>query len=351
MKPGPQRTTPFAAMPTVLPAASEPVLARAVRFTLTVVTPVAVGLLVGAKGWLVYSLVGAIVSFAADTGGRPGPRLGGMALGAAAVALGAFAGSLAAGVPVLIGALFAVAGIFYAMTESLDPLALTVSRFLCFGIALGALYLPLTPVGLLMLALSCVVTWAISCLWDAARRDWRPSSAPHWKSLWQTVHETRTKRWPFALAVAIAIPMAYAVSRALGIERPYWAMLTLVLVLRVDFLSSRQLMIERLLGTLLGVAVAGGYAAAFSSHEAILIGIVLAALARWPAEQRHGALGVAALTTFVMLVLALASTAPGEVSAYLKARVVDTLVGCSFAVVALYLDRGFRWMRRRWVFS
>jgi len=341
-------TRPLASRDASVSGWDEPVVARGVRFTLTVLTPVVAGLVLGARGWLIYALVSAIVSFAADAGGRPEQRLVCMVTGAACVMVGGALGTLAAGEPVLIGLLFSFAGIIYAITESLDPLALTASRFLCFGIALGALYLPLTPLGAVMLAVACLASWVISCAWDLLRRDWRKWTGPVWATLWHQMRDTRNKRWPFAAAVGIAIPCAYAASLQLGIERPYWAMLTLVLVLRVDFISSRQLMVERLFGTLLGVVVAGGYAAAFSSHEALLVGIVLAALARWPAEQRHGALGVAALTTFVMLVLALASTTPGEVSAFLKARVVDTIVGCVFAVVALYLDRAFGWMGQRW---
>lgn len=338
----------FHAQAVSLPGPPEPVPARAVRFTLTVTTPVVAALVFGIKSGLVYALVSAIVGFAADTGGRPASRLASMAIGAAALALGAFGGTLAAGHHGAIVALFAAAGAFYALTESLDALALTASRFVCFGIAVGALYLPLTNTGAFALVASCLGAWAISCLWDSARGQWRSDHAPNWRALWRSFHERRSTHWPFALAVALAIPLAYLSSVAVGIVRPYWAMLTLVLVLRLDFLSSRQLMLERLAGTLVGVVLAGAYTAAFPTHEMLMIGIVVAALARWPAEQRHGALGVAALTTFVMLVLALASTEPGEVSAFLKARVIDTIVGCLFAVVALYLNSGFCWIKRRW---
>jgi uncharacterized membrane protein YccC len=101
-------------------------------------------------------------------------------------------------------------------------------------------------------------------------------------------------------------------------------------------------MLERFFGTVLGVAVAAGYAALFTSQAALMIGIVVAALARWPAQQKHGALGVGALTAFVMLMVELVIASRGEALTLMEERVVDTAVGCSFALVALGLDKLLR---------
>jgi uncharacterized membrane protein YccC len=116
-----------------------------------------------------------------------------------------------------------------------------------------------------------------------------------------------------------------------------------VLVLRVDFIPSRQLMINRFFGTILGVIVAAGYAALFPSHLALMIGLVVAALARWPAQQQHDALGVGTLTAFVMLMIELVTASHGQAVGILEARVLDTMIGCCFAVFAIGLDRALRW--------
>jgi uncharacterized membrane protein YccC len=141
--------------------------------------------------------------------------------------------------------------------------------------------------------------------------------------------------------LALAVPATFLISNATGQQKPYWAMLALVLVLRVDFLSSRKLMIERFLGTVLGVAVAALYAAFLHGHVALMIGLVLAALARWPAQQRHGALGVGAITAFVMLMIELVAASQGQA--------IDTAIGCGMALCALAVERALYWTLRRWL--
>ncbi len=54
-----------------------------------------------------------------------------------------------------------------------------------------------------------------------------------------------------------------------------------------------------------------GYAR-FAFHAALLIGMAVAALIRWPAPASHGALGTAALAAFIMLLLELVAGSVGE---------------------------------------
>lgn len=334
--------------PRQLGTADDPIWARAIRFALTVTPPVALAAFVGVNAWLIYALVTATVVFAMDTGGRMAPRFLWMAAGGAVIAVGAALGAWLVASPILIMAAFAVSGLIYGLTESAHMTALTLSRFLCFALAIGAIYPPFELVDLGVTAAAVVMGWMISIGWDVGRRHWRVSTAPTWHELVTTLRADETERHIFATAVAIATPLAYWTSLALNIERPYWAMLTLVLVLRVDFISSRKLMIDRFLGTILGVTVAGAYAALFPSHTALMIGIVLAALARWPAQQQADALGVGSLTAFVMLMIELVSASRGEAVGVLEARVLDTLVGCVFAVFAIGLDRALHglWLGR-----
>jgi hypothetical protein len=335
----PQRHPPIRAI-----APDDPVLGRSIRFALTVTLPVALAAYLGVSPWLIYALVTATVVFAIDTGGPAGPRLFWMAAGGAVIALGAALGAWLVGSSILLMAAFAVCGIIYGLTESAHPTALTLSRFLCFAVAIGAIYPPFEGVDLIVTAASVVLGWLISIGWDIGQRHWRPSTAPSWTELRTTLHADETERHIFASAVAITVPFAYWTSVALDIERPYWAMLTLVLVLRVDFIASRKLMIDRFLGTVLGVTVAGAYAAFFPSHTALMIGIVLAALARWPAQQQYDALGVGTLTAFVMLMIELVASSRGRTVGILEARILDTLIGCVFAIVAIGLDRALHWV-------
>lgn len=331
-----------AATPPYLPDAAlaeEPLWLRSVRFAFTVVAPIGVGLVAGPQAWLAYAMVSAITAYACDPGGPPLSRLMWMGVGAGAILAGATVGTLVAGHAVATTLAFMVAGVIYALSESAHQLTLTASRFLCFALAIAALYSPLHLDEVAAIAGFTVLAWVISVALDGALGAWRPSSAPVWGPFLRTLRATERRRWIFAAAVGITVPLAIWGSGLLGLQRPYWPLLALVLVLRVGFLSSGKLMLERFFGTLLGVVIAAAYAAFFPSQPALMLGIVIAALARWPAQQKHGALGVGALTAFVMLMVELVIASHGAALILMEERVVDTAVGCAFALFALGLDQ------------
>jgi len=333
-----------AQIPPLLP--DDGLAARSIRYTLSVAPLVMLAWVLQPRIWFVYALVTATLAFAVDTGGRPLPRLAWMGAGGLIVSAGAaLATLLAASQPLLVAA-FAASGIVYAFTESTHAVALSLSRFLCFALAIGALYPSFDLLDLGAAAGAVLATWLISVAWDLAAGRWRRSTAPRGRNLRALLSARERERQIFALTVALAIPLAYWSSLGLGIARPYWAVLALVLVLRMDFISSRRLMLDRFLGTVLGVAVAGAYAIIFPSHAALMVGIVLAALARWPAQQQHDALGVGVLTAFVMLMIELVSVASGSPGELLAARVLNTGIGCIVALLAVALDQGLQRLAR-----
>lgn len=328
--------------PTAPPAASDPLWARSLRFTATILVPVTVGLSAGGGAWLPYGMLTAIVAFSGDTGGRPWPRLAWMAAAGGALAVGGAIGTWVQGSPLLLCFAFALAGILYALTESAHAIALTMSRFACFALALSALQAPLRLFDLAVLVGVTLLAWAISVAWDLAGGRWRASTVPHWTEVLRALHARELKRITFAVATAVSIPLAFLASTALGLQKPYWTMLTLVLVLRVDFLSSRRQMLDRFIGTLLGVVAAGALAYVAPSHSAMMPALILVALLRWPAQQQHGILGVASMTAFVMLTIEITAISSGQALPLLEARIADTALGCGFALFALLLEHGLR---------
>ncbi|WP_170181929.1 FUSC family protein [Phreatobacter stygius] len=307
-----------------------------------VLVPVMVGLSAGGRAWLPYGMLAAIVGFSGDTGGQPWPRLAWMAAAVGALAIGGAIGTWVQGSPLLLCLAFALAGILYALTESAHAIALTMSRFGCFALALSALQAPLGLFDLKILAGVTLLAWLISIAWDLAAGAWRPSTVPHWRAVMLALHARELKRVTFAVATAITIPLAFLASSALGLQKPYWTMLTLVLVLRVDFLSSRRQMLDRFAGTLLGVMAAGLLAYVAPSHHAMMPALILVALLRWPAQQQHGILGVASMTAFVMLTIEITAISSGDALPLLEARILDTALGCVFALVALLLEHLLR---------
>ena len=325
--------------PSVAAASTDSLAARSVRFAITVTAPIALNLVLGPQPWLVYALITAIASYGVDNGGGAGERLAWMAAVGGAILAGAGIGSLASAGQLWTIAAFALGGVIYALSESGHQATLTLARFFCFSLAIGALYARIAWANVGVVAAAVLFTWAVSAGWDLVSRKPRPASLPALAEIVAAMHTRLVDRWTFAVVLALAVPFTFLVSSAVGEQKPYWALLALVLVLRVDFNSSRKLMLERFVGTVLGVAVAAVYAALLPNHVALMIGLVLAALARWPAQQRHGALGVGAITAFVMLMIELVSASQGQALTLFAARIVNTGIGIGVALLALGLDR------------
>ncbi|MDF2995166.1 MAG: hypothetical protein K0R27_803 [Xanthobacteraceae bacterium] len=319
------------------------IIARSVRFMFTVMGPIVAGLVVGIGPWLIFALVTAILGFALDPGGRPGPRLAWFAGAGLVIVLGTGLGTLLIGQAVLIMLSFAVAGAMYALVESLSDRAAMAARFLCFTLAIGGLYMPLGGLEAAVVALTALYAWSVSLAWDLAIGVMRPYTAPNLGEIVRKLRATMRERWIFAGAVAIAVPLAYLTSIGAGLPRPYWTMIIIVIVLRADALSSGRLILEMMAGTALGVACALGYglivAQTSLGHWGLLAGMLVAALLRWPAQELHGALGMAVLTAFIILLLELIAGSVGRAEADMQARLIDVAVGCGFAMVALGLDR------------
>jgi uncharacterized membrane protein YccC len=118
------------------------------------------------------------------------------------------------------------------------------------------------------------------------------------------------------------------------LERPYWVLLTVAIVLKPDFGSVFTRAVQRGLGTLLGVLL-GSLVLALLPHDPWLLVAMAAAAAvlPWARAANFGLFSVFQ-TPLVILLLDLAR--PGGAS-LVAARLVDTLVGCAIVLVLGYL--------------
>ena len=165
---------------TPLPPASpsDSLTARSIRFAVTVLAPIALNLALGPQPWLVYALLTAIASYSVDNGGSARMRLAWMGGVGFAIVLGAGLGSLAAESRALTIAVFALGGVVYALSESGHQATLTLARFFCFGLAVGALYRQIAPLDVAVVIGFVLFAWAISAGWDLVTGKWRPAELP-----------------------------------------------------------------------------------------------------------------------------------------------------------------------------
>lgn len=315
------------------------VLSRSLRFTAVLTAPILAALAIGAQGWLAYAVLAGILAFMLDTGGSAPRRLLPALVAGLMILAGGALGTAVRGDPGAMVLALAAAAFLYGLTESLDPVAAIASRFLCLALAIAGQYAPLEQLDPAVIAAMVLYAWLVSVLWDAATGLWRPSTAPGLHTLAARLRATRAERLAFAAITATAAAAAFTTGRALGLEHQNWTVLAIVVVLRADTAASRDMLGSLFLGTLIGVAAALAYVLTFRSAEALMAGMVLAALVRWPLQQMRGSLGLAAMAAFVILLMQLVALKTGTPSYAPLDRLVDITLGCAFAALGLGLNR------------
>ncbi|MBK6010744.1 FUSC family protein [Streptomyces sp. MBT53] len=138
---------------------------------------------------------------------------------------------------------------------------------------------------------------------------------------------------PLVLRTAIGCALAGYASLALGVGRPYWALVTAASLYQANITLTWGRGVQRVVGNLLGVLVFAGVAPLAHSHPAVLVLCCLAF--NFGAEALIGRnywLGSVCVTPMALLITEFARTQqPGEL---ITERVVDTLVGALVGLVA-----------------
>ncbi|SEE86432.1 Uncharacterized membrane protein YccC [Streptomyces sp. 3213] len=138
---------------------------------------------------------------------------------------------------------------------------------------------------------------------------------------------------PLVLRTAVGCALAGYASLALGVGRPYWALVTAASLYQANITLTWGRGVQRVVGNLVGVLVFAGVAPLAHSHPAALVLCCLAF--NFGAEALIGRnywLGSVCVTPMALLITEFARTQqPGEL---ITERVVDTLVGALVGLVA-----------------
>jgi uncharacterized membrane protein YccC len=134
-----------------------------------------------------------------------------------------------------------------------------------------------------------------------------------------------------AVRLAVVLPVAEGISHLLPWQRGYWVTLTALVVLKPDYASTVQRSVARILGTGLGVVLAGLLVVAIDPAGATLT--ILLALATWASYTTFGAsYALYSFATTVVVVLLLTPIGGHNLSTVAD-RGLDTLVGGAIALV------------------
>lgn len=138
-----------------------------------------------------------------------------------------------------------------------------------------------------------------------------------------------------AVRLAVCVAFASAAARGFGLNRPYWAPMTVAIVLKPDFTATFSRGILRLIGTFAGLLLATvlvHYLPGSVGVQIALIAVWMFVL-RWVGSANYG-LFVTAVTGLIVILISLAGAAPRELVA---ARAINTVAGGAIALLAYLL--------------
>jgi Fusaric acid resistance protein-like len=137
--------------------------------------------------------------------------------------------------------------------------------------------------------------------------------------------------WEHSAVMAAVTALAFAVALLAGFARDYWAMLTVIVVLRPRFGQTLSVGVGRMVGTVLGAAIAAVLTTQLPYPPIQGILIVASVLLAFVLIAGNFTQYSVALTVFVILLVNLAF--PGGL-VLAETRVVDTVLGGGLAIAA-----------------
>lgn len=321
------------------PLRSRSVTHRTLRFVLTVGTPLLTAYQYEMGSWVLYLSFGGLLGFAGDVGGRPLIRLRYMAVGPGFLLLGALLGSLSLWWSTWLFFVLAIMiGYLYGLVGNRHSHLITATRFLGYGLVFGFAVAPITWSDAALTLSSLTWAWVVSLAWDLGIRQHTPLNTPSIRlSLWRSYRQA-AKQGHFALATGLSMALAYLICLFTGNDYPYWAILTMLIVLQNDVRNSASRIAERVSGTILGVFAVVALVSLSTNPLTLLIAALVAATLRWPTFQLHPTFGTACLTSFILLLATLSLPPSADNLSVLQDRLLATFIGCSFALFTTQLQ-------------
>lgn len=154
------------------------------------------------------------------------------------------------------------------------------------------------------------------------------------KQMWSKIRSNMTISSPLfrhALRLASALTLGYGIIKLFDIEQGYWILLTILFVCQPNFSATQLKLVDRTIGTLLGLFVGVPLLTIFPSQESQLLFIVISGVAFFAFRLNNYRFA----TFFITLLVLFCFNQLGEGYAVVLPRLVDTLIGCAISVVAI----------------
>ncbi|WP_197061963.1 FUSC family protein [Sinomonas humi] len=160
---------------------------------------------------------------------------------------------------------------------------------------------------------------------------------PGWRYLLGHALRAGSVEWFTSWRMAVAAGMAGLISEAVGIGRPYWALMAATIVINqwTDRVAATRKAAHRTVGTLLGVGVVWVVSAAHPSPWSSAAVVVICMVGQYLLLPLNYALALIAITPMALLTVAAAAPG-GSVTPLLAERAIDTVIGALSAVAVTW---------------
>lgn len=137
-----------------------------------------------------------------------------------------------------------------------------------------------------------------------------------------------------SLRLTLTILAGIVIGNLISVEKVYWILLTIVVILRPGYGLTKQRSYERIFGTVLGGLIAFGIITFVQNPLAISVFAVISMLLGFTFTQTNYKIGATFVTIYVVFIYAMLTPNVRDVVQF---RVMDTLVGGFLAFAANYL--------------
>jgi hypothetical protein len=321
------------------------------RSAILIAIPVALALATGLVTQGVFAAIGcfnvAILQFEGTANDRLRRSCWGLVLNSIAIALGTLVGT--AGILAIpLVAVGLILAHFVTRVPRSGALLLTVSAVFVIGVGLPVVTLSEAGIRALLLLLGGGLGVAGLAIHVGVFRrlgksdvELRPVGGGNSRPVFSSRLSAVVAEWGHAIAVGVTAAAGLAIATWAGFARDYWVMLTIVVVLRPKIEDTLTTGVARMVGTVVGAAVAVLVTAGLPNSDLQGVLIVVFVFGAFVFIGVNYTLYAISLTAFVIILLNLVY--PGGLL-LAETRVLDTVVGGLLALaVATFL-----WAIRVW---
>ncbi|GLS91618.1 TIGR01666 family membrane protein [Psychromonas marina] len=154
---------------------------------------------------------------------------------------------------------------------------------------------------------------------------------PFWK-IFLAALSPHNNTFKHAVRISISLLFAFVVQQSLQLDHGFWLLLTVLFVCQPSFSETRKRLIQRILGTLIGLLIGYPVLLLVTDIPIQVLFMISSAFLFFNYLRTNYALGVVFITLFVMFVFNLLT---GSGIAILPARVIETLLGGFLSVLAI----------------